>query len=505
MKKVALFLITLALFVALAACGGDNAEIIHPSDEPEATETVGQDEPEATETAKQDEPEESDTQKGGTASIITDDDLDENDEASEEIRGGTNQDDAILLPMNVKLYGTTGSGGWYAFTTSSEKKAEYIITTINKTLDSNLVGLNLYDAKGNNLGNSRASDYGKATVLKVKDLTPDTVYYLYIRAGTYGATWRDSDDKIYYRLDIKETGAQAAGYDTSGSLSEARGDAAALEGIIEPGTNQDDAAFIPVNTKIAGTTPGVGIWFAFTTGSTGGTYEFSTVNKTVGSHLLGLNVYDEQGNNLGYSRADDGGKVTTVSVKDLEPDTVYYIRICGGTYAASWHDSDEEIDYTLQINAPEEPGKPVATIEDGLVFKTPFELTETQVMFKSDSAVFVNEAAAKAALAPVAEIILGHPDHKILLAGTTATVGQQEACVKLSNSRAQAVKDLLVKSFGVPESQLLTIGLGYEADPFVRGNDRDANGNFVETEGAKNRRVIVMDADDPIAQELLGK
>ena len=46
--------------------------------------------------------------------------------------------------------------------------------------------------------------------------------------------------------------------------------------------------------------------------------------------------------------------------------------------------------------------------------------------------------------------------------------------------------------------------MGFEADPFVRGQDRDANGKFVESEGAKNRRVIVMDANDPIAQELLG-
>lgn len=53
------------------------------------------------------------------------------------------------------------------------------------------------------------------------------------------------------------------------------------------------------------------------------------------------------------------------------------------------------------------------------------------------------------------------------------------------------------------EGQHLTFGLGYEADPFVRGQDRDANGKFVESEGAKNRRVIVMDAEDPIAREIL--
>lgn len=103
-----------------------------------------------------------------------------------------------------------------------------------------------------------------------------------------------------------------------------------------------------------------------------------------------------------------------------------------------------------------------------------------------------------------AEVILAHPDHPILLAGTTATDGDQQARVDLSNRRAAAVKNLLVSAFGIPEDQLTTIGLGLEADPFVRGQDRDANGKFVESEGAKNRRVIVMDANDPIAQELLG-
>ena len=96
------------------------------------------------------------------------------------------------------------------------------------------------------------------------------------------------------------------------------------------------------------------------------------------------------------------------------------------------------------------------------------------------------------------------PIHPILLAGTTATDGDQQARVDLSNRRAVAVKNLLVSAFGIPEDQLTTIGPGFEADPFVRGQDRDANGKFVESEGAKNRRVIVMDANDPIAQELLG-
>ena len=73
----------------------------------------------------------------------------------------------------------------------------------------------------------------------------------------------------------------------------------------------------------------------------------------------------------------------------------------------------------------------------------------------------------------------------------------------LSIRRANAVKDLLTGTYGVPESQLQIVGLGYELDPFERGADRDANGNFVESEGKKNRRVVILDIDDPIAQELL--
>ena len=67
--------------------------------------------------------------------------------------------------------------------------------------------------------------------------------------------------------------------------------------------------------------------------------------------------------------------------------------------------------------------------EETPVFEQPFELNETQVMFKAESAEFVDSAAAEAALKPVADVILAHPDHPILLAGTTATDGDQAARV----------------------------------------------------------------------------
>ena len=73
----------------------------------------------------------------------------------------------------------------------------------------------------------------------------------------------------------------------------------------------------------------------------------------------------------------------------------------------------------------------------------------------------------------------------------------------ISLARANAVKDLLVNHFGVPEDQLLTLGLGFAKDPFERGQDRDSEGRFIESEARKNRRVVLIDADNPVAQQLL--
>jgi len=200
-----------------------------------------------------------------------------------------------------------------------------------------------------------------------------------------------------------------------------------------------------------------------------------------------------------FAEAKEDGTVSSSSFNNLLPDTTYRIRI----------QADSKADYRIMIDVPEEEQisntiKEAEAAEE-TVFEVPFELNDTQVRFVAESATFIDEEAAKAALQPVAEIILSHPGHPILLAGTTATDGDQAKRVELSNSRAAAVRDLLVNTFGVPEEQILTIGLGFEADPFERGRDRDSNGRFIETEGAKNRRVVVLDAEGEIAREILGE
>ena len=280
---------------------------------------------------------------------------------------------------------------------------------------------------------------------------------------------------------------------------------------IRGGTNQADAMQLPMNTKVYGTLHDAqNMYLSFHTSSSANSlYQITVINKTPMDDdrgRIGIYVFDELGTEIADGSAYDSGIASTLSVEGLSPDTDYYIRLIVQNRGNDGTRGDT-VGYALTVRCQNNtPEANTATVEDAeeVVFETPFELSSTQVRFVADQAVFINENEAKEALAPVAEIILAHPEHPILLAGTTATYGAQESCVNLSNRRAAAVKDLLVNYFGVPESQLITVGLGYEADPFVRGRDVDSNGNFVESEGAKNRRVVVLDAESDIARQILG-
>ena len=483
MKKTAAWILTLTLVLILAACGGKNASESSTSSQGTASSQSTED----VSTQENNKPD------NGSLTVVAGG-LESMGEDSEVLRGGTNQNDAVLLPLNTKLTGkTTKDGGlWYAFTTGTAENATYRITTVNKTPNTDRLCLHVYDMYGSamHVHSLEANQAGRASTLDL-ELPASTTYYIYI--------WAEDEDIISYSLIIRDPEEQKSGYSTAGSVSESVGAVAGQE--ILAGTNQDDGGMIPLETELSGkVSDGQGQWYAFTTNSVeNATYEITTVNQTPETGYFSLHVYDMYGvaMHVHSLRADQNGKAATLSL-ELSPETTYYIYV--------WAEEDDAIQYTLKIHGPEEPGAAgsVTVEEEPLVFETPFELNSTQVMFKAESDAFLNEAAAKEALKPVAEIILAHPDHPILLAGTTATDGDQQARVDLSNRRAAAVKNLLVSAFGIPENQLTTIGLGFEADPFVRGQDRDANGKFVESEGAKNRRVIVMDANDPIAQELLG-
>ena len=499
-RKTVIMMCVLASTLTLAACAkpeSDNAAISSqslsavstPEEEPvvsgeptPALDTEAQEEESSSESGasaessadSQETPEETDGSASGTADSA--------------ITPGTTQLDALPIPLGTRMQGTIDAHtyAWFSFSTGQEAGATYNITLINASPDGNAIMVYLYDSDGEELYYGRATENGVPRTISTDQLSPNTTYYVCLTPA-YGGVSMD------YSLLVKNPNETSTAYKTAGTLSEAVGSTITEDGtVVVPGTNPTNAIQLPMDLNVTGTLRDYGnSWFAFTTENLENTtYKISFANTLAGSNDLMGYLYDEYGNELAYERARNDGQAVTLSTEGLKPDTTYYIALTPAYGRA-------QVDYILNIHPSAKEEKP------DLVFETPFEINETQIKFVINEAIFIDEAQAKEALKPVAEAILAHPDHSILIAGTTATDGTQETCVDLSIRRANAVKDLLINTYGVPESQLQIVGLGYELDPFERGADRDANGNFVESEGKKNRRVVILDIDDPIAQELL--
>lgn len=432
----------------------------------------------------------------GTVSMATEEESDQREAVQgEELVPGSNQENSILLPLGTEAFGTyqPGSYSWFAFTTGEKEGATYKVTMVNETIGSELIEGVIYDEFGECL--SFVGDWDEAgwggvpTTFTSNKLKTNTTYYICLSA--------EGEQPIDYSIIVKDPDSESTAYKTAGNFTEARGPVAAEDGTLVPGTNQNNAAMLPMGAKVSGShNPGMYDWFSFTTGEVEGTtYYLSLMNKTVDSAGLEGSVYDEYGDRITFvgdwEPAYSSGKPSTFNTDKLQPDTTYYVQLSS--------EGEQAIEYSLALKSSE----PEAPKQNTLVFEKPFEINETQVQFVINKAEFIDEEKAKKVLKPVAEAILANPDHAILIAGTTATDGTQESCVDLSLRRTEAVKKLLTETYQVPESQIQVVGLGYENDPFERGKDRDANGNFVESEGKKNRRVVILDVDDPIAQELL--
>jgi OOP family OmpA-OmpF porin len=103
-----------------------------------------------------------------------------------------------------------------------------------------------------------------------------------------------------------------------------------------------------------------------------------------------------------------------------------------------------------------------------------------QVFFDFDKNI-LTEADLKELPKAVA-FVKKYPGAKIRLDGYTDSIGTDEYNMKLSERRATAVKDYLIKEAGVSSSKITAVGHG-EADPVAD--------NKTEEGRAKNRRVEI--------------
>ncbi|MCR5826274.1 MAG: OmpA family protein [Oscillospiraceae bacterium] len=163
--------------------------------------------------------------------------------------------------------------------------------------------------------------------------------------------------------------------------------------------------------------------------------------------------------------------------------------------AVSNEDAAAELPAVSVLELPQDAPLAFEATEDALSFREPVFLRESQVQFIGDSAAYLDEAQAEAVLKPIAEHLLAHADIRLLLIGTTAGDDNNEHRLRLSESRAETVRNTLVR-MGVSAERLTTKGLG-SGDPWhIYG---------VGTESAlasQNRKVVLLDAASDAASRL---
>lgn len=146
------------------------------------------------------------------------------------------------------------------------------------------------------------------------------------------------------------------------------------------------------------------------------------------------------------------------------------------------------------------PKVSVVNTEERAIDVKPLEtvtLDSETVSFLGDEAVFVDPSKAEEAISKVAEILLENPQNQVYVVGSTASSVGEGASYgqQLSEERAHAVVETLM-SYGVPEKQIKdSLGLGNSAPWCVE--DLDAEGNQIEEKAKQNRRVMIIDSQDP--------
>lgn len=128
--------------------------------------------------------------------------------------------------------------------------------------------------------------------------------------------------------------------------------------------------------------------------------------------------------------------------------------------------------------------QPVHPTRRGLIVFT----GESAVRFEPSSTAFVDPAAAKKALIPIARWLAAVPARHASLVGTTADVGPMAGQITLSRQRTDHVRDELV-AMGASSSQISCRGVGSHFLGFIR--DRNASGTLLAGPATLNRSVRI--------------
>lgn len=137
--------------------------------------------------------------------------------------------------------------------------------------------------------------------------------------------------------------------------------------------------------------------------------------------------------------------------------------------------------------APAPPPAAVAAAEPPRVVES---ITLEGVHFENDSAQLTPESSA--ILDPIAASLKAHPQLRVEVQGHTDGVGSAAYNLKLSQARANAVRDYLTEH-GVPQEELTAKGYG-KTQPIA--DNKTADGR------ARNRRVVLAVIENPSGVEI---
>ncbi|MGY1709499.1 OmpA family protein [Geodermatophilus sp. SYSU D00758] len=118
---------------------------------------------------------------------------------------------------------------------------------------------------------------------------------------------------------------------------------------------------------------------------------------------------------------------------------------------------------------------------------TTMTLTGGRMSYRHDTSAFLDPETARDVLRPLAEEMKAR-GLSAVLHGMTADVRDPAEQQMLSYLQAQAIADMWLEE-GVPERQLVVVGLGSDFPGYVP--DRDAEGELIPSAAAANRKVTI--------------
>lgn len=202
-------------------------------------------------------------------------------------------------------------------------------------------------------------------------------------------------------------------------------------------------------------------------------------------------------------------KLTPKQTKNLENIWMAVVEAAGGEFipndyitVAGKMKQSEELPSVSLVDIPSD--KPIVfepevlESEEAGVFEKPMVLGESQVQFIGDESNYLHPETAVETIRPIAEYLLEHEAVNLLLIGSTAGDETNDSTLRLSQERAEAVRNTLTE-LGVEAGRITAIGMGSD-DPW---HIKDAG--YEGPVASSNRKVVLLDADTAQAQEIMSK